>query len=70
METSKDMLDSNKCYVLDCGNELYVWAGRNTSLDARKAAISTVEASFVWPLATDDFEHEFACFSISSSCAY
>lgn len=43
METSKDMLDSNKCYVLDCGNELYVWAGRNTSLDARKAAISTVE---------------------------
>lgn len=47
VETSKDMLDSSKCYLLDCGNELYTWAGRNTSLDARKGAISTVEASSV-----------------------
>lgn len=45
MEISKDALDSSKCYVLDCGTELYLWAGRNTSLDARKAAISTAEAN-------------------------
>ena len=45
VETSKDMLDSSKCYMLDCGTELYIWAGRNTSLDARKSAVSTVEAS-------------------------
>jgi gelsolin len=45
VETSKDMLDSSKCYLLDCGTELYIWAGRSTSLDARKAAVSTVEAS-------------------------
>ncbi|XP_024403822.1 villin-3 isoform X2 [Physcomitrium patens] len=43
VEMSKDVLDSSKCYVLDCGNEIYTWAGRNTSLDARKAAISIVE---------------------------
>ncbi|KAG0607331.1 hypothetical protein M758_8G020200 [Ceratodon purpureus] len=43
VETSKDMLDSSKCYMLDCGTELYIWAGRNTSLDARKSAVSTVE---------------------------
>ncbi|XP_024402888.1 villin-3 isoform X1 [Physcomitrium patens] len=43
VEISKDILDSSKCYLLDCGNELYIWAGRNTSLDARKAAVSTVE---------------------------
>ncbi|XP_024360709.1 villin-2 isoform X1 [Physcomitrium patens] len=43
VEISKDALDSSKCYVLDCGTELYLWAGRNTSLDARKAAISTAE---------------------------
>lgn len=45
VEISKDILDSSKCYLLDCGNELYIWAGRNTSLDARKAAVSTVEVS-------------------------
>lgn len=49
MEMSKDVLDSSKCYVLDCGNEIYTWAGRNTSLDARKAAISIVEASIAYP---------------------
>ncbi|KAG0601882.1 hypothetical protein M758_11G145100 [Ceratodon purpureus] len=43
VEISKDVLDSNKCYLLDCGTELYIWAGRNTSLDVRKAAISIVE---------------------------
>lgn len=47
VELSKDTLDSSKCYLLDCGTELYIWAGRNTSLDARKAAASTAEASFV-----------------------
>lgn len=50
VEISKDALDSSKCYLLDCGSELYVWAGRNTSLEARKAAISTVEASSQHPL--------------------
>lgn len=52
VETSKDVLDSNKCYLLDCGTEIYIWAGRNTPLDARKIANSTAEASSTYlPLA-------------------
>ncbi len=29
----RDMLDTSKCYLLDCGSELFIWTGRNTSLD-------------------------------------
>jgi len=43
VETTKDMLDSNKCCLLDCGSEFFIWMGRNTSLDARKIAITTAE---------------------------
>ncbi|KAL0739201.1 hypothetical protein Bca4012_015411 [Brassica carinata] len=32
------MLDTNKCYILDCGLEVFVWMGRTTSLDDRKVA--------------------------------
>ncbi|KOM28975.1 hypothetical protein LR48_Vigan627s002400 [Vigna angularis] len=34
----KELLETNKCYILDCGLEVYVWMGRNTSLDERKSA--------------------------------
>ncbi|KAL7097492.1 hypothetical protein ACP275_10G148200 [Erythranthe tilingii] len=40
---TKDLLDTNKCYILDCGVEVFVWTGRNTSLEERKAASSTVD---------------------------
>ena len=33
-----ELLETNKCYVLDCGLEVFVWMGRNTSLDERKSA--------------------------------
>eukprot|EP01018_Ginkgo_biloba_P033861 Gb_40002 [translate_table: standard] len=39
----KEMLDTNKCYILDCGLEMFIWIGRNTYLDERKAAISATE---------------------------
>ncbi|CAI8611125.1 unnamed protein product [Vicia faba] len=35
---TKELLDTNKCYIIDCGLEVYVWMGRNTSLDDRKSA--------------------------------
>jgi gelsolin len=35
---TKELLDTNKCYILDCGLEVFVWLGRNTSLDERKRA--------------------------------
>ncbi|WJX96600.1 Villin-4 [Trifolium repens] len=35
---TKELLDTNKCYILDCGLEVFVWLGRNTPLDERKSA--------------------------------
>ncbi|XP_043810073.1 villin-1 isoform X2 [Manihot esculenta] len=40
---NKEMLDSNKCYMLDGGAEIFVWMGRNTSLTERKMSISVIE---------------------------
>ncbi|GAB2267427.1 hypothetical protein Dimus_002410 [Dionaea muscipula] len=35
---TRDLLDTNKCYILDCGAEVFLWMGRSTSLDERKIA--------------------------------
>ncbi|PKA58675.1 Villin-4 [Apostasia shenzhenica] len=40
---SRDLLDTNKCYLLDCGFEVFVWMGRSTSLDVRKSASAAAE---------------------------
>ncbi|TYH36428.1 hypothetical protein ES332_D13G264300v1 [Gossypium tomentosum] len=40
---TRELLDTDKCYILDCGLEVYVWMGRNTSLDKRKSASSVAE---------------------------
>ncbi|XP_042492503.1 villin-1 isoform X2 [Macadamia integrifolia] len=39
----KEMLDADKCYMLDCGTELFVWMGRSTSISERKKSISSIE---------------------------
>ncbi|KAK6235033.1 hypothetical protein SCA6_010370 [Theobroma cacao] len=39
----KDMLEKSKCYMLDCGAEVFVWMGRNTSITERKTSISAAE---------------------------
>ncbi|CAN8285439.1 unnamed protein product [Cochlearia groenlandica] len=40
---TKDMLENNKCYMLDCDNEVFVWMGRNTTLTERKTSVSASE---------------------------
>ena len=40
---TRELLDTNKCYILDCGLEVFVWMGRNTSLDERKSACRATE---------------------------
>nr|VDC70758.1 unnamed protein product [Brassica rapa] len=40
---NKDMLEKDKCYMLDCDSEVFVWMGRNTSLTERKTSISSSE---------------------------
>ncbi|KAL8115614.1 hypothetical protein AgCh_022205 [Apium graveolens] len=39
----KELLDTNKCYLLNSGLEIYVGIGKNTSLDERKSASRAVE---------------------------
>eukprot|EP00257_Ricinus_communis_P011852 XP_002533373.2 villin-4 [Ricinus communis] len=40
---TRELLQTNKCYILDCGLEVFVWMGRNTSLDERKSASGCAE---------------------------
>ncbi|XP_065878731.1 villin-4-like [Euphorbia lathyris] len=40
---TKELLDTDKCYILDCGVELFVWIGKNTSLDERKSSSVAAE---------------------------
>nr|CAD1840268.1 unnamed protein product [Ananas comosus var. bracteatus] len=40
---ARELLDTTKCYLLDCGAEIYVWMGRNTSLEERKSACAAAE---------------------------
>lgn len=42
-ELSKGMLENNKCYLLDCGAEVFVWVGRVTQVEERKAASQVAE---------------------------
>ncbi|WOK99111.1 hypothetical protein Cni_G07823 [Canna indica] len=40
---SKAVLENNKCYLLDCGAEVFIWVGRVTQVDERKAASKAAE---------------------------
>lgn len=44
---TRELLDTNKCYILDCGLEVFVWMGRNTSLDERKSASGAADVTFL-----------------------
>ncbi|KAJ4725601.1 Villin [Melia azedarach] len=40
---NKEVLEKDKCYMLDCGTEVFVWMGRNTSITERRISISASE---------------------------
>ncbi|XP_039813636.1 villin-2-like [Panicum virgatum] len=40
---TKAMLENTKCFLLDCGAEIYVWVGRVTQMEDRKSATKAVE---------------------------
>ncbi|GER25867.1 villin 2 [Striga asiatica] len=42
-ELSKSLLENNKCYLLDCGSEVFVWLGRVTQVEERKSVIRAAE---------------------------
>ncbi|KAK7291876.1 hypothetical protein RIF29_07376 [Crotalaria pallida] len=35
---TRELLETDKCYIIDCGLEVFAWMGRNSSLDERKSA--------------------------------
>lgn len=49
---ARELLETNKCYILDSGTEVFIWMGRNSSLDERKnssrAAEVIPQSSFVF----------------------
>ncbi|CAL4914462.1 unnamed protein product [Urochloa decumbens] len=40
---TKSILENTKCFLLDCGAELFVWVGRVTQVEDRKTASASVE---------------------------
>ena len=42
-ELSKSLLENSKCYILDCGAEIFVWVGRITQVEERKVACQVAE---------------------------
>ncbi|EPS57833.1 hypothetical protein M569_16984, partial [Genlisea aurea] len=40
---TRELIDTYRCYILDCGSEVFVWMGRSTSLDQRKGASSAAD---------------------------
>ena len=58
----KGILENNKCYLLDCGAEVFVWVGRVTQVDDRKVASQVVEVEIeAWHLFLYVFqEYEFS----------
>lgn len=56
----REMLDTNKCYILDCGLEVFVWMGRTTSLDDRKIASGAAEVSvfFLYQIRRKSYNHD------------
>ncbi|KAK1417102.1 hypothetical protein QVD17_26224 [Tagetes erecta] len=40
---TKKLLETRQCYLLDCGSEVLVWMGRDTSMEERKAANGAAE---------------------------
>ncbi|KAA3466676.1 villin-2-like [Gossypium australe] len=42
-ELSKSMLENSKCYLVDCGAEIFVWIGRATQVEERKVATQSAE---------------------------
>ncbi|XP_020571122.1 villin-1 isoform X2 [Phalaenopsis equestris] len=43
LSLAKGLLSSDRCYVLDCGAEIFLWMGRTTLVSERKASILAVE---------------------------
>ncbi|XP_031735998.1 villin-4 isoform X3 [Cucumis sativus] len=46
---ARELLETNKCYILDSGTEVFIWMGRNSSLDERKNSSRAAEELVTGP---------------------
>lgn len=43
---NKELIDSDKCYMLDCGSEIFVWMGKSTTMTERRTSTSATEVTY------------------------
>lgn len=68
---TKAVLENTRCFLLDCGAEMFVWVGRVTQLEDRKAVTKAVEVSlqkvspslFMFLIVISDLQH---CYGFAS----
>ncbi|XP_020963501.1 uncharacterized protein LOC110265079, partial [Arachis ipaensis] len=53
-ELSKSLLDNNKCYLLDCGAEVFGWVGWVTQVEERKEPCLAAEDSLILVLRMEE----------------
>lgn len=66
---TRELLETNNSFILDCGIEVFVWMGRNTSLDDRKTASKAAEVTpliFLKHLGCLKSSHNSLCLEKSS----
>ena len=71
-ELSKSILENNKCFLLDCGSEIFVWVGRVTQVDERKTAIQAAEVQvlhFFFFCSLDD-ANSYSFLALSGVCCW
>jgi hypothetical protein len=54
-----ELLETSKCYFLDCGAEVYVWMGRTISLQERKNATEAAEVIFIFNKLRLSYYHSY-----------
>lgn len=42
-ELTKSLLRTDKCYLLYCGTDVFIWVGRTTRLEDKKLAMQAAE---------------------------
>ncbi|KAI4306619.1 hypothetical protein L6164_029880 [Bauhinia variegata] len=40
---NKEILETDKCYMLDCNTEIFVWMGRHTTMTEKRTSITAIE---------------------------
>ena len=65
---TREFLDTNNCYTLDCGAEVFVWMGRNTTLDERKSASGAAESNTSSLLQCGDYKMSAMIYLLDFLC--